>query len=177
VGRVPLFRLLLIPPEAPIREVMESDPLYVEVDLDQEEVAQFMMTHDLVSLPVVDHRHRLLPESREPEDVDQIVDRDHEEARHRWQTHGDDLADQRTVQCTGAGMCSYSPPAGFAGTERTWPGGAEFLVLDGACADAGGEYRAGTWLRLPPGSRQRLVSATGGTLYLKSGHLPVAGQR
>jgi anti-sigma factor ChrR (cupin superfamily) len=67
--------------------------------------------------------------------------------------------------------------AGFAGAERIWPAGAEFLVLDGACADAGGEYRAGTWLRLPPGSRQRLVSTTGGTLYLKSGHLPVAGQR
>ena len=59
VGRVPLFRLLLLPPEAPIGEVMEPDPLYVEVDLDQEEVAQFMMTHDLISLPVLDHRHRL----------------------------------------------------------------------------------------------------------------------
>ena len=59
VGRVPLFRLLLFPPEAPISDVMEPEPLYVEVDLDQEEVAQFMMTHDLISLPVLDHRHRL----------------------------------------------------------------------------------------------------------------------
>ncbi len=60
VGRVPLFRLLLTLPDKPILEVMESDPLYVEVDLDQEAVAQFMMTHDLISLPVVDHRHRLV---------------------------------------------------------------------------------------------------------------------
>jgi magnesium transporter len=60
VGRVPLFRLLLTPPATPILQVMETDPLYVEVDLDQEEVAQFMMTHDLITLPVVDHRHRLL---------------------------------------------------------------------------------------------------------------------
>lgn len=60
VGRVPLFRLLLFSPDAPIREAMETDPLYVEVDLDQEEVAQFMMTHDLISLPVLDHRQRLV---------------------------------------------------------------------------------------------------------------------
>ncbi|MDD5718257.1 MAG: magnesium transporter [Candidatus Krumholzibacteria bacterium] len=60
VGRVPLFRLLLTPPATPILQVMEPDPLYVHVDLDQEEVAQFMMTHDLITLPVVDHRHRLV---------------------------------------------------------------------------------------------------------------------
>jgi len=60
VGRVPLFRLLLTPPSTPILQMMESNPLYVGVDLDQEEVAQFMMTHDLISLPVVDHRHRLI---------------------------------------------------------------------------------------------------------------------
>jgi len=60
VGRLPLIRLLLAPPATPVREAMESDPLYVGVDLDQEEVAQFMMTHDLISLPVVDHRHRLV---------------------------------------------------------------------------------------------------------------------
>lgn len=60
IGRVPLFRLLLTRPETPILQVMETDPLYVEVDLDQEEVAQFMMTHDLINLPVVDHRHRLV---------------------------------------------------------------------------------------------------------------------
>lgn len=60
IGRVPLFRLLLTPPGTPILQVMEPDPLYVGVELDQEEVAQFMMTHDLISLPVVDHRHRLV---------------------------------------------------------------------------------------------------------------------
>lgn len=76
VGRVPLFRLLLTPPQAPIREVMEPDPLYVEVDLDQEEVAQFMMTHDLISLPVLDHRHRLAGRIT----VDDVMDVMEEEA-------------------------------------------------------------------------------------------------
>ncbi|MBD3222880.1 magnesium transporter [bacterium] len=60
VGRVPLFRLLLTAPEAVIATIMETDPLYVEVDLDQEEVAQYMMTHDLTNLPVLDHRQRLV---------------------------------------------------------------------------------------------------------------------
>ena len=59
-GRLPLFRLLLAPPEVLVREIMESDPLYVEVDLDQEEVANFCQTHDLLSLPVVDHQLRLV---------------------------------------------------------------------------------------------------------------------
>ncbi len=76
VGRMPLFRLLLSPPATPIAEVMEDDPLYVEVDLDQEEVAQYMMTHDLISLPVLDHRHRLVGRIT----VDDVMDVLEEEA-------------------------------------------------------------------------------------------------
>ncbi len=60
VGRLPLIRLLIIDPGTPIKEVMEMDPLYVEVDLDQEEVASFFRTHDLISLPVVDHRMKMV---------------------------------------------------------------------------------------------------------------------
>lgn len=61
--------------------------------------------------------------------------------------------------------------AGFRGGRRHWPGGAEYLVLDGACQDEDGSYPAGTWLRLPPGSRQTLNSESGAMLYLKTGHL------
>ncbi len=56
VGRLSIIRLLLSSPKAPIADVMEIDPLYVEVDLDQEEVAGFFRIHDLISLPVVDHK-------------------------------------------------------------------------------------------------------------------------
>lgn len=76
VGRVPLFRLLITEPDVPITELMEHDPLYVEVDLDQEEVAQFMMTHDLISLPVLDHRQRLVGRIA----VDDVMDVLEEEA-------------------------------------------------------------------------------------------------
>jgi magnesium transporter len=60
LGRMPLTSLLLNQPETPIEGVMERDPLYVEVDLDQEAVAQYFMTHDLISLPVVDGGGRLV---------------------------------------------------------------------------------------------------------------------
>lgn len=78
-------------------------------------------------------------------------------------------------------------PLGSFGAERTrlerarphacWPahehpGGEEVLVLDGAFADEHGRYAAGTWLRLPPGSRHRPASDEGCTLLVKSGHLP-----
>ncbi|MGD9547026.1 MAG: magnesium transporter [Candidatus Krumholzibacteriia bacterium] len=59
-GRLPLTRLLLCAPDAIVKDVMEPDPLYVEVDLDQEEVAGFFMTHDLISLPVLDHQMRMV---------------------------------------------------------------------------------------------------------------------
>ena len=60
VGRVPLVKLLLNSAQTAMRKIMEPDPLYVGVDLDQEEVAQFFMTHDLISLPVVDRDERLV---------------------------------------------------------------------------------------------------------------------
>lgn len=59
-GRVPLTRLLLADPSARLGEVMETDPRYVTVDLDQEEVANFFKIHDLISLPVVDAQMRLV---------------------------------------------------------------------------------------------------------------------
>jgi magnesium transporter len=60
VGRVPLVKLLLATPETPLSGLMETDPPTVPVDLDQEAVAQFFMTHDLISLPVVDRMGRLV---------------------------------------------------------------------------------------------------------------------
>ncbi len=60
VGQLPLFRLLITDPETLVGEVFEAEPLYVEVDLDQEEVAGFFRTHDLISVPVVDQEMRMV---------------------------------------------------------------------------------------------------------------------
>lgn len=54
------------------------------------------------------------------------------------------------------------------------PDGEEMVVLAGACADAEGDYPAGTWIRDPGGRVQRLFSAGGCTLFVKTGHLAAA---
>lgn len=56
--------------------------------------------------------------------------------------------------------------------ELTWPDGVELFVITGEFSDEHGSYGAGTWLRLPPGSRQRTDSATGVELYIKEGGFP-----
>lgn len=58
--------------------------------------------------------------------------------------------------------------------EQCFPAGLEALVLAGAFAIAAGEvFPAGTWLRLPAGTRLRPDSGEGCVLYLKTGHFPV----
>lgn len=59
-GLLSLMHLLLAAPSATVESVMEVDPLYVTVELDQEEVAGFFRIHDLINLPVVDHRMKML---------------------------------------------------------------------------------------------------------------------
>jgi magnesium transporter len=75
-GVVPLRRLLLSPAGARIGEVADPDPVYVEADLDQEEVARVMERYDLVALPVVGPDRRLLGQIS----IDDVVDVIREEA-------------------------------------------------------------------------------------------------
>ncbi|HKZ73896.1 MAG TPA: cupin domain-containing protein [Steroidobacteraceae bacterium] len=74
----------------------------------------------------------------------------------------------------------YSQP-GFTDTDRLeqwapgtavemhYPQGAEMLILEGELTDEDGTWRTGTWLRVPPGSRQRGSAPRGCTLYIKEG--------
>ena len=45
--------------------------------------------------------------------------------------------------------------------------GQEFLVLNGLCSDECGSYPAGTYVRNPPDSHYRLISAAGCEIFLK----------
>jgi len=60
VGRLPLVVMLMQPWSTGVAEIMEPDPHHVELDLDQEQVAQFVRTHDLITLPVVDDQDRVV---------------------------------------------------------------------------------------------------------------------
>ncbi|HEX5385949.1 MAG TPA: magnesium transporter [Gemmatimonadales bacterium] len=60
VGAVPLKDLVLSPPNRPVRDFMAPADIYVDPELDQEEVARIMARYNLESVPVVDHLGRLL---------------------------------------------------------------------------------------------------------------------
>ncbi len=66
-------------------------------------------------------------------------------------------------------LLHWEPGARLAA--QRFPGGAEYLVLEGAFRDGDGEYRTGCWLRLPPGSTQEIVAESATRVYRKTGHL------
>lgn len=66
-------------------------------------------------------------------------------------------------------LLAFTPGARIEGLAH--PGGAEIFVIEGALEDEEGSYPAGSWLRLPPGSRHSPRSEAGCRLYLKRGHL------
>ncbi len=76
IGFMPLFSLLVLDPESQVDEVMTRDVVSVTVDTDQEEVAAVFAKYDLYSLPVTDHRGRLVGRIT----VDDIIDVIEEEA-------------------------------------------------------------------------------------------------
>jgi magnesium transporter len=54
VGVVSLRQLVVAKPGTFIRDIMDPDPIFVEVGADQEEAARLMQRYDLLALPVVD---------------------------------------------------------------------------------------------------------------------------
>jgi anti-sigma factor ChrR (cupin superfamily) len=66
-------------------------------------------------------------------------------------------------------MLGWEPGAALG--ERTYPGGAELFVVEGAFEDEGGAYRSGAWLRLPPGSCHTPVATDSSRVLIKTGHL------
>lgn len=60
VGIVSLKDLVLEPSSREIRDIMNTEIISVDVDRDQEEVAQLVKKYDLVAIPVVDEYNRLV---------------------------------------------------------------------------------------------------------------------
>ncbi|MHC4932627.1 MAG: magnesium transporter, partial [Planctomycetota bacterium] len=59
VGTVGPIDLLHADADAPLRTVLEPDPVRVPVDMDQERIAEIAREHDLAAVPVVDERNVL----------------------------------------------------------------------------------------------------------------------
>ena len=60
VGVVSLRRLLLVPPDTPLKRIMTADLTSVRVDTDQEEVARQVASYNLLAIPVVDEENKLV---------------------------------------------------------------------------------------------------------------------
>lgn len=60
VGVLSLKNLVLEPSDRVIRDIMNPEVISVDVDLDQEEVANLVKKYDLVAIPVVDDYNRLV---------------------------------------------------------------------------------------------------------------------
>ena len=89
-GVVPLKRLLLSRADALVADVAEPDPVSVEPDLDQEDVARIMERYDLVALPVVSAGGRLLGRITIDDVVDVIRDEAEEDLQRAVGITGDE---------------------------------------------------------------------------------------
>jgi magnesium transporter len=76
VGRVPLRRLLIADPRAPLSALLDEEIVTVRPEMDREDAARLVAKYDLVSLPVVDEQNRLLGALT----VDDVIDIVEEEA-------------------------------------------------------------------------------------------------
>jgi magnesium transporter len=59
VGVVSLRRLLLVPPDTPLKRIMTTEVYSARVDTDQEEVARQVASYNLLAIPVVDSENKL----------------------------------------------------------------------------------------------------------------------
>ncbi|MFH1844684.1 MAG: magnesium transporter [bacterium] len=98
VGRVPLVKLLLATGQTAIRDIMEADPPNVAVNLDQEAVALFFMTHDLISLPVVDEQSRLVGRITADDVLDVLEDEASEDISHMAGLSMDEFGEHSPVR-------------------------------------------------------------------------------
>ncbi len=76
VGVVSLRSLVLAKKGTRISQIMNANPVSVTINVDQEEVADIFKRYDFISLPVVDHKDRLVGQIL----VDDIIDVFEEEA-------------------------------------------------------------------------------------------------
>ncbi|MCU7816478.1 MAG: cupin domain-containing protein [Candidatus Thiodiazotropha sp. (ex Rostrolucina anterorostrata)] len=78
--------------------------------------------------------------------------------RKRLELIGQSLPQLTTLVC-------FAPGSNFA--VHTHDGGEEFLVLSGIFSDASGDYKAGSYVRNPPGTRHAPFTRDGCTILVK----------
>lgn len=78
-----------------------------------------------------------------------------------------------SVPSENVALVRWAPGTRFT-PHRHW-GGEEIFVVEGTFQDEHGAYPAGTWIRSPHLSEHAPFSEEGCLIYVKTGHLPIAG--
>ncbi len=102
VGLVSLKDLVLEPPERVVREIMQSEVISVDVDLDQEEVANIFKRYDLVAVPVVDEHHRLVGRITHDDIIDVIEEEVDEDISRMAGVIGQEVAEESSFKISRA---------------------------------------------------------------------------
>lgn len=75
VGVTSLRRLLVVPPETPLRRFMtDTDVIRARADMDQEEAARLVASYNLLAVPVVDDQNKLMGTITVDDVIDVIKD-------------------------------------------------------------------------------------------------------
>jgi magnesium transporter len=89
-GVVPIRRMVQAPPARRIRDLMIPDPVSVQPDADQEEVAQIVARYDLLAVPVTDVDGRMLGVITVDDVIDVITEEATEDMYHLAGLSGED---------------------------------------------------------------------------------------
>ena len=88
-----------------------------------------------------------------------------------WQEREDGSSELPLFEADYESVCMLKWPAGLKLEAHHFAGGVEYFVGAGGFRDQDGIYNQGTWLRLPPGSRQVIHALEQCVVFRKSGHL------
>lgn len=121
-GVVSLRALLMNPPQTPLAQIKTQDTIYVEQDRDQEEVATLAARYNLLAVPVVDERQKILGIVT----IDDVIDVIREEAT------------EDILKMAGADETAYEDSSAWSNFRvrapwlfATWMGGLAASVLIG----------------------------------------------
>ncbi len=102
VGVISLKDLLLEPPERKVSDIMNPEVISVDVHTDQEEVVQLVKKYDLVNIPVVDGRHRLVGRITHDDIIDVIEEEVDEDISLMAGVIDQEIAEESTMKISKA---------------------------------------------------------------------------
>ncbi len=98
IGHFSLDKLVISPPDTPVSQLMEEELYYVPVDMDQEKVAEYFKRYNLVSLPVVDEKRRLVGRITSDDIMDVLEEEASEDIFQMAGVAGDDVVYDKVIR-------------------------------------------------------------------------------